>query len=142
MGNKAYVVSESQFEYDDNYYSPREGGDPSKVFLDKDEADEFARSEGLKSFKKLIIDNGIYDYGYGDIESAFMVDDALEEFIQEKFGTTIEDWWERGSRQRYEGYEACKTPTEMSDEDWSKFFEYCNFSFMYVTEVEFGGVFS
>lgn len=145
MATKGYVVSEGDFSYDDNYYSSTEGGHPNKIFLEKDQAEEYAEELGIESFKDLVENDIIFEYGYGDIDSVFHLDDEFEEFIKEKMGTTPEDWWDRrysGTKpvQRYgDNKDGC---LQLSDDDWKKFYGFCSLNLSYVKEVEFGGVFS
>jgi len=145
MATKAYVVSEGSFSYDDNYYSSEEGGHPNKVFLEEEQAQEYADQLGLNSFRELVEQDSIFEYGYGDIESVFNIDDEFDSFIKEKLGTTIDDWWDRrysGPKRTLRYSETKDNSLKLSDEDWAKFYSYCNLQLVFITEVGFGDVFS
>lgn len=143
MATKGYVVSEGSFSYDDNYYSSEDGGHPNKIFLNEDEAKEYAYDLGLEMFQKLIQGDEIFEYGYGDIDGVFNVDEEFESFIKEKIGVSAEEWWER----RYSGKKkelkySGKKVLKLSDDDWKNFYDFCNLTLTSVSEVGFGDVFS
>lgn len=143
MATKAYIVSQGSFSYDDNYYSSTEGGTPNKVFLTEEQAEEYAADISLAEFKDLVLNEEIFNYGYGDIDGVFDNSDALNDFCKEKFKMSSEDWWTQSRK-----YHPSATnddedvEIDMSDEDWKKFFTFCVLPLAFVNEVEFGDVFS
>lgn len=143
MATKAYVVSEGSFSYDDNYYSSQEGGYPSKVFLELEQAEECAEQMGLETFKKLVLEDDIFNYGYGDIDGVFDCSAEFDSFCRDKFKQSSNDWWKNGK-----GYHPPDEDdeedniVEMSEEDWKTLYGFCNIEFAFVNEVGFGDVFS
>jgi hypothetical protein len=57
---KAYVIMSQHFEYDDNYNNAQDGGNPVKVYLNKDKAKEEATRKNIAEICGCNID----DYSY------------------------------------------------------------------------------
>lgn len=143
MASVAYVVSRGEFSYDDNYYSSTEGGSPNKVFLTEEQAEEYATDQALKEFKELVMNDEIFNYGYGDIDGVFENTDEFDEFCQSKFKMSASDWWDES--RKYNPTSSTMDGEEevvMTDEDWKTFLEFCVLPLYFVSQVEFGDVFS
>ncbi len=138
MATVAYLVLEGAFTHDNNYYSSSPGGYPNKLFLCKEEAEEYADQIGLETFKELVLSRDIFEYGYGDCEGVFDVNDTFEVFLKDKLKTDPIDWWDN-----FDTYsDDTEEKIELSDEDWKTFYDFCTLRLAYVQEVGFGDVFS
>jgi hypothetical protein len=58
---KVYVILKKGFEYDDNIYNEVDGGKPSLVVFDKEDADQKVYELNIQEYKEV----NITDYGYG-----------------------------------------------------------------------------
>lgn len=142
MATVAYVVSQGDFSYDDNYYSSTEGGHPNKVFLTEEQAEEYAHELGLKEFKDLVLNEEIFNYGYGDIDGVFDTSDEFDTFCRKKFKMSSSDWWDQSRKYNRSSDDEEDEEIEMSDEDWETLYGFCNLPLTFITEVGFGDVFS
>ncbi len=82
---KAYVILKKGFEYDDNIYNEVDGGRPSLVVFDKEDADTKAYELNIQEYKQL----NITDYGYGLDEVLKVDEDVYNDFnksLVEKYG--------------------------------------------------------
>jgi hypothetical protein len=57
---KAYVIMQKGYEYDDNIYNPTEGGTPTKVFFNEEDAYIEKEKLEIKCMKELEITNYVY----------------------------------------------------------------------------------
>jgi hypothetical protein len=113
------------------------------VFLTEDQAKEYADDLGLKEFKDLVLNDEIFNYGYGDIDGVFDESDEFEAFIKKKFKMTSGDWWDQSRKyNRTSSEQDEEEEIEMSDEEWKTFYGFCNLALTYINEVAFGDVFS
>ena len=92
---KAYVILKKGFEYDDNIYNEVDGGKPSLVLFDKEDADVKAYELNINEYKQL----NITDYGYGIDEVLKVDEDVYFDFnksLVEKYGEiTKQGRWDR-----------------------------------------------
>lgn len=137
MSETFYVLMEAGWEYDDNNYSRSNGGNPEKVFSDKEKAETEATKLNLETFKSTIKSGDIRDYGYdfNDVLSDKTTEDDImfeEGIFMTLFGKTGEDWWDG----LYNGKPTFKTePTEMQ---WIRLMHCFNLRFFEVVGVEKG----
>jgi hypothetical protein len=92
---KAYVILKKGFEYDDNIYNEVEGGRPSLVVFDKEDAEQKVYELNIQEYKQL----NITDYGYG-IDEVLKVDEEVyfdfNKSLVEKYGEiTKQGSWDR-----------------------------------------------
>jgi len=92
---KAYVILKKGFEYDDNIYNEVDGGRPSLVVFDKEDADQKVYELNIQEYKQL----NITDYGYG-IDEVLKVDEEVyfdfNKSLVEKYGEiTKQGSWDR-----------------------------------------------
>lgn len=82
---KAYVILKKGFEYDDNIYNEVDGGKPSLVVFDKEDADQKVYELNIQEYKEV----NITDYGYG-IDEVLKVDEEVyfdfNKSLVEKYG--------------------------------------------------------
>lgn len=134
-----YVLMEAGWEYDDNIHwlSGSGGGNPQKVFEDKEKAETEATRKNLEDFKDLVKSGDIREYGYNldDMLSDTATEDDLffeEGIFRTLFGKPADDWWrelyEKGSQLKVE-------PTEMQ---WIRLMHCFNLYFYDVVAVEKG----
>ena len=82
---KAYVILKKGFEYDDNIYNEVDGGRPSLVVFDKEDADQKVYELNIQEYKEV----NITDYGYGLDEVLKVDEDVYYDFnksLVEKYG--------------------------------------------------------
>ena len=82
---KAYVILKKGLEYDDNIYNELDGGRPSLVVFDKEDADQKVYELNIQEYKQL----NITDYGYGLDEVLKVDEDVYYDFnksLVEKYG--------------------------------------------------------
>jgi hypothetical protein len=82
---KAYVILKKGFEYDDNIYNEVDGGNPSLVVFDKEDADTKVYELNIQEYKQV----NITDYGYGLDEVLKVDEDVYYDFnksLVEKYG--------------------------------------------------------
>lgn len=92
---KAYVILKKGFEYDDNIYNEVDGGKPSLVVFDKEDAEQKVYELNIQEYKQL----NITDYGYG-IDEVLKVDEEVyfdfNKSLVEKYGEiTKQGSWDR-----------------------------------------------
>lgn len=92
---KAYVILKKGFEYDDNIYNEVDGGKPSLVVFDKEDAEQKVYELNINEYKQL----NITDYGYG-IDEVLKVDEEVyfdfNKSLVEKYGEiTKQGSWDR-----------------------------------------------
>ena len=92
---KAYVILKKGFEYDDNIYNEVDGGKPSLVVFDKEDAEQKVYELNIQEYKQL----NITDYGYGIDEVLKVDEDVYFDFnksLVEKYGEiTKQGSWDR-----------------------------------------------
>jgi hypothetical protein len=92
---KAYVILKKGFEYDDNIYNEVDGGRPSLIVFDKEDADQKVYELNIQEYKQL----NITDYGYGLDEVLKVDEDVYFDFnklLVEKYGEiTKQGSWDR-----------------------------------------------
>lgn len=92
---KAYVILKKGFEYDDNIYNEVDGGRPSLVVFDKEDADQKVYELNIQEYKQL----NITDYGYGLDEVLKVDEDVYTDFnksLVEKYGEIVKQGsWDR-----------------------------------------------
>ena len=92
---KAYVILKKGFEYDDNIYNEVDGGRPSLIVFDKEDADQKVYELNIQEYKQL----NITDYGYGLDEVLKVDEDVYTDFnksLVEKYGEiTNQGSWDR-----------------------------------------------
>ena len=92
---KAYVILKKGFEYDDNIYNEVDGGKPSLVVFDKEDADQKVYELNIQEYKQL----NITDYGYGLDEVLKVDEDVYTDFnksLVEKYGEIAKQGsWDR-----------------------------------------------
>ena len=82
---KAYVILKKGFEYDDNIYNEVDGGKPSLIVFDKQDADKKVYELNIQEYKEV----NITDYGYGLDEVLKVDEDVYYDFnksLVEKYG--------------------------------------------------------
>jgi hypothetical protein len=92
---KAYVILKKGFEYDDNIYNEVEGGRPSLVVFDKEDAEQKVYELNIQEYKQL----NLTDYGYG-IDEVLKVDEEVyfdfNKSLVEKYGEiTKQGSWDK-----------------------------------------------
>lgn len=125
------------WEYNDEVYTPTEGGHPEKVFTDKAKAEQKCQELNLEEFKGLFVSEQRYhstikDYGYGYDE---MLEDSetADDFCREHFDTSFVSWWHDCDLDTYNDlYE------DITDEQWAQFMSCFNLNFWEVVAVEKG----
>lgn len=141
MSEQFYVLMECGFEYNDEYYTPSEGGNPSKVFTNRKKADEACEKANLVEFKYLVKEGYIREYSSdgldGLLSDSATEDDLLYEegIFKTLFGATAEDWFESGSGWGGKEVELKVEPTE---EQWKKLMSCFNLDFYEVVTVQKG----
>ena len=92
---KTYVILKKGFEYDDNIYNEVDGGRPSLVVFDKEDADQKVYELNIQEYKQL----NITDYGYGLDEVLKVDEDVYTDFnksLVEKYGEIVKQGsWDR-----------------------------------------------
>lgn len=92
---KAYVILKKGFEYDDNIYNEVDGGNPSLVVFDKEDADQKVYELNIQEYKEV----NITDYGYGLDEVLKVDEDVYTDFnksLVEKYGEIAKQGsWDR-----------------------------------------------
>ena len=92
---KAYVILKKGFEYDDNIYNEVDGGNPSLVVFDKEDADTKVYELNIQEYKQV----NITDYGYGLDEVLKVDEDVYTDFnksLVEKYGEIAKQGsWDR-----------------------------------------------
>ena len=92
---KAYVILKKGFEYDDNIYNEVDGGKPSLIVFDKQDADKKVYELNIQEYKEV----NITDYGYGLDEVLKVDEDVYNDFnksLLEKYGEiTKQGSWDR-----------------------------------------------
>ena len=92
---KAYVILKKGFEYDDNIYNEVDGGRPSLIVFDKEDADQKVYELNIQEYKQI----NITDYGYGLDEVLKVDEDVYFDFnklLVEKYGEiTKQGSWDR-----------------------------------------------
>jgi len=82
---KGYVILKKGFEYDDNIYNEVDGGKPSLILFDKDDANQKVYELNIEEYKQL----NLSDYGYG-MDEILKVDEedylAFNKSLVEKYG--------------------------------------------------------
>jgi hypothetical protein len=92
---KTYVILKKGFEYDDNIYTEVDGGRPSLVVFDKEEANQKVYELNIQEYKQL----NLTDYGYG-IDEVIKVDKEVyldfNKSLVEKYGEiTKQGSWDK-----------------------------------------------
>ena len=131
-----YVVSEVGFEYNDEIYHQSEsgGGEPIKVFLDKNKANELVHQKNVEAFSK----NNIMEYTY-EPSDIFDDEEAVNKICQ-KYGLSeglslSDDSYEFGEwlQDNFKNF---------SQKDQEKIMKMANIEFFSITEVEFDDTFA
>ena len=93
MAKRGYLVVSQSYEYNDEYYYPSEGVDPEKVYMDKRQAEAFAKKKTKEKFNEvnpiLYAQNGWEDLSSKDA-------DEVEEELRSLFKCELRgaDTWE------------------------------------------------
>jgi len=124
---KAYVILKKGFEYDDNIYNEVDGGKPSLVVFDKEDADQKVYELNIQEYKEV----NITDYGYG-IDEVLKVDEEVyfdfNKSLVEKYGEIKK----QGSWDRTES----RLHPMASDEESKKYANMLEISFYEVVETD------
>jgi hypothetical protein len=124
---KAYVILKKGFEYDDNIYNEVDGGKPSLVVFDKEDAEQKVYELNIQEYKQL----NITDYGYG-IDEVLKVDEEVyfdfNKSLVEKYGEITK----QGSWDRTES----KLHPMANDEESKKYAKMLEISFYEVVETD------
>jgi len=124
---KAYVILKKGFEYDDNIYNEVDGGKPSLVVFDKEDAEQKVYELNIQEYKQL----NITDYGYG-IDEVLKVDEEVyfdfNKSLVEKYGKITK----QGSWDRTES----KLHPMANDEESKKYAKMLEISFYEVVETD------
>lgn len=125
--NKAYVILEKGFEYDDNIYNEQEGGNPSLIVFSKEDAKNKILELNINQFKK----TSLTDYCY-DMQDVLNVEidefDKFNESLVAKYGK-IE------SNNKWESVENRLHPSADAEES-KKFIDMVNITFFEVHETD------
>lgn len=126
MTNKAYVVVEVGYDYDDNYYrSNGSDGRPIHVFFDKNLADKACLDKNLGDLMSLIAEERIMDYledGIGEEEVA----------AYREAGFTVKEEKQRG----WTNYSITDFPESLTEEQAKKLFDGINIRWYNTVEVD------
>lgn len=111
--NKAYVILEKGFEYDDNIYNEPEsgGGNPKLITFTKEEAEQKARELNIKELKQV----ELCDYSY-ELEDVLNV--ARDEYVA--FNTALAIKYNSSSEDFEEIYTLHKNADEKESLDYLK----------------------
>ena len=124
---KAYVILKKGFEYDDNIYNEVDGGKPSLVVFDKEDADQKVYELNIQEYKQL----NITDYGYGLDEVLKVDEDVYTDFnksLVEKYGEIAKQGsWDRTDYRLH---------PMANDEESKKYAEMLGISFYEVVETD------
>lgn len=124
---KVYVILKKGFEYDDNIYNEVDGGKPSLVVFDKEDADQKVYELNIQEYKEV----NITDYGYG-IDEVLKVDEEVyfdfNKSLVEKYGEIKK----QGSWDRTES----RLHPMASDEESKKYANMLEISFYEVVETD------
>jgi hypothetical protein len=125
---KAYVIMQKGYEYDDNIYNPTEGGTPTKVFFNEEDAYIEKEKLEIKCMKELEITNYVYS-----IEDELNVElDEVESFLEslnDKYGIPA-------PVNRWDSFGKFQLNPMASDEESRKFLSMHSIRFYDVVEVE------
>ena len=126
-----YVVMERGAEYDDCLMSPKVGGDPKWVFLDRAEAEDAAAERGARWHRE----HNILGYCYDLKEVTPYPDYELARRISGILGRPYE-LPDRG-HPKYHGYDGPLVEGPVTDEQMRKIAELFTLKFFYVVETSF-----
>lgn len=131
-----YILMEAGFEYNDEVYSPVDGGNPKKVFTSKAAAQKVADEKNMSEFRSIINSGSIRDYGYSldevlDYKNAteFEQNDPKGIFMK-LFCKPASAWWK--------SYDNAGFVRQPSDKDLKHLMDCFSFTFYHVVEVEKG----
>lgn len=136
MSQTFYVLMEQGWDYNDEYYFHIDGGNPHKVFTDKERADKVADELNLEQFKELFTNGEIREYSYGGLEEILSGEGSEEDLYGEGlfktlFGKTAYDWWKSLN-------EDCELLVEPTKEQWRTLMNCFSLNFWEVAEVQKG----
>lgn len=124
---KAYVILKKGFEYDDNIYNEVDGGKPSLIVFDKEDADAKVYDLNIQEYKQL----NITDYGYG-LDEVLKVDEEVytnfNKSLVEKYGEIKK----QGSWDRTD----CRLHPMADKDESKKYAKMLNLSFYEVVETD------
>lgn len=124
---KAYVILKKGFEYDDNIYNEVDGGNPSLVVFDKEDADKKVYELNIQEYKEV----NITDYGYG-LDEVLKVDEEVyydfNKSLVEKYGEIKKQGnWDRTD---------CRLHPMANDDESKNYAKMINLDFYKVVETD------
>jgi len=125
---KAYIIMQKGYEYDDNIYNPTEGGNPTKVFFNKKDAE----TEQLRLEIKAMKDTSICNYTYSLEDELNVIIDEFTVFLESlnnKYGipTPVNKW------DRFDEFQLNPMAT---DEECQKYLEMHSIRFYEIAEAD------
>lgn len=136
--NKAYVLMEIGWEYNDEtyYQSSSGGGSPRKSFDSFEAATLECTKKNVEELKELFLNGELHDYAYDPDE---IVDnpDELDAILKKLCGCTMEEWWENYYKTDYSERKGPFT-TEPTFQQWSEIYDCFSLQFWEIVEVEKG----
>ena len=124
---KAYVILKKGFEYDDNIYNEVDGGNPSLVVFDKEDAEQKVYELNIQEYKEV----NITDYGYGLDEVLKVDEDVYYDFNK----SLVEKYGEIKKQGRWDRTESRLHPMANDDES-KKYSKMLEISFYEVVETD------
>jgi hypothetical protein len=123
---KAWVVLESCFEYDDNYYNQEGegGGTPIKVYLDKGRAEDAC----LKANISDLCSRDLNDYSWSLRDSDGTKETVIS--LVENAGGTV-----KGGKERYDDFEI-DLPDTVTKQQVDNIISELNINFNIITEID------
>lgn len=124
---KGYVILKKGFEYDDNIYNEVDGGKPSLIVFDKEDADQKVYELNIQEYKQL----NLSDYGYG-MDEVLKVDEedylAYNKSLVEKYGEIPnQGGWDRTEHRLH---------PKANEEESKKYSKMVNISFYEMVETD------
>lgn len=124
---EAFILMEKGYEYDDNYYNETEGGNPKKIFFNREEAELERKKLDLERFKNESIRNYTYD-----------IDDVIldEEAFTKLTDSLLEKYGKPTFAHRWQSLEDYQLHPDANEEESNSYMKLVDFSFYEVRKVE------
>ena len=124
---KGYVILKKGFEYDDNIYNSVDGGKPSLIVFEKEDAEQRVYELNILEYKEI----NISDYGYG-LDEVLNVD---EETYSEFNKSLIEKYGEIKKQSRYDRTETRLHP-DANEKECKEYYDMLSIKFYEAMETD------
>ncbi len=139
MSETFYVLMEQGFEYNDEYYTRTDGGNPKNVFTNRKKAEAACEEKNLEEFKRLVKEGYIREYTSDGLEGLLSDSVTEEDLLYEEgifrtlFGLSAEDWYEAQW-----GNADDSLKVEPTEKQWAQLMSCFNLNFYNVVTVQKG----